>query len=158
MEPEESSWDPEPPSEHIEMTHCRALLLELIRRTAHDWVLYRQHERMALKQLAQEAFVWLFEEEPGHPWWEVRKEEGRFLTGFLTICDELDLDPEVVRSRVRQLDVKTILSAGRPPEKRKAPSEESHYGEYVIAVDMDVQAYGDNPSRSFYENHYAVGT
>lgn len=155
----ESAWDPEPISSEIEVSRCRAMLLEIIRRAAHDWVLYRQHDRLHLKQIAEDAFIWLFEEEPGHHWATMRKEEDRHITGFINICEELDLDPEVVRAHVRKMDVKSIMSAGRPAERRHREVQEEHnYSEHGVSTDVDVQSYGDSPHRSYYENQYAIST
>lgn len=155
-----SEWDPEGPMDQMEVSRCRALLLEVVRRAAHDWVLYRQHDRLELKQRAQLAYTWLFEESPGHHWWRTRQEEGRMITAFLVICDELDLDPETVRRRVRGMDVKSILSAGRPAERRRRRdrTDEMHHDEYGVAIDFDVVGADDNPMRSSYENHFAVAT
>lgn len=154
-----SEWDPEPIDVQIESGRCRALLLEILRRAAHDWVLYRQHDRLELKEIAERAYVWLFEEGPGHPWWKLREKEGRQITSFLAICDTVDLTPEMVRSRVRELDVKTIMGAGRPAERRKRrDTDDVHYASHDTSMDIDVNSYGDSNTRTSYENHYAVST
>lgn len=143
-----SEWDPDSTEEHITASRCRALLLEVIRRAAHDWVLYRTHDRLHLRQIAEDAYIWLFEESPTHPWARIRVLSDNRLTSFLTICEILDLDPEFVRERVRGMTVQQIMSAGRPAECRK------HYEEpcveYSTEVDLDVlehvDLYGDNMS------------
>lgn len=98
---------------------CRALLLEVIRRAGYDWVLYRGSRRLKTKQIAEDAYHWLFEEKPGDASWAQRKEEGKELTSFLAICEALDLDPEYVRDTIRKLTVKDVLSVGRPATHRK---------------------------------------
>ncbi len=129
-----SAWDPEPAEVIMEASRARALLLELIRRAAHDWVLYRTSRRMDKRELAKNAFVWLFEEEPGHPWAIVRQKEGRHLTGFLSICNLLDLDPSYVRNRVKQMTAKGIKMAGRPAEHRRrhGGQETDYYVEHSV--------------------------
>jgi hypothetical protein len=99
---------------------ARALLLEIIRRTAYDWVLYRASSRLDQKQLAEEAYTWLFLEDEDHPNWEVRIEEGKRLTAFIVICEELDLDVNRVRTYIRALTPNRVMSSGRPPENSRA--------------------------------------
>lgn len=123
-------WDPEPVSSHIEVSRCRALLLEIVRRAAHDWILYRMHRRRHKKKLAQSAYSWLFLEDRHHRDFKERLAAGKSLTSFLVICETLDLDPETVRQHIRRLDIKTILSAGRPAENRKrAPNVDAFSGD-----------------------------
>lgn len=133
--PVESEWDPDPPEALMEASRSRALLLELIRRAAHDWVLYRTSRRMDQRELAQDAFIWLFEERPGHPRWEIREQEGMQLTAFLNICELLDLDPDFVRNRVRQMTPHGIKMAGRPAENRyRRGAEVEHYIEHSVEL------------------------
>jgi len=109
--------------EALKASRCRALLLEVIRRAAHDWVLYRTTSKLELRQLALGAHTWLFEERPGHPWWALRHKEGEPFLAFLNICETLDLSPEKVRSRVREMTVRDIVTAGRPAERRHRQSK-----------------------------------
>lgn len=148
-------WDPDPADGPILITSYKAVLLEIIRRAAHDWVLYRMHHRAEFLQIAQGAYTWLFEEGPGHPWWVIRAANGRQLTAFLSICDALDLDPAFVRSSVRKLTVQQIMTAGRPAEKRK-PREESEYEERASTTRrlQEVDGNGDID----YEDHFFVPT
>lgn len=120
----------------MEASRARALLLELIRRAAHDWVLYRTSRRMEKRELAQSAYTWLFEEKAGHPWAIMRKSEGRHLTGFLSICSLLDLDPDYVRERVRQMTPQGIKMAGRPAEHRRrhGGQEAEYYVEHSVEL------------------------
>ena len=130
----ESAWDPEPVEFYIEAERARALLLEVIRRASHDWVLYRTSKRLTQKEVAQSAFIWLFEEKPGHPWYRERDADEREITSFLGICSLLDLDPDYVRKRVKQLTPQQIKTAGRPAERRykKNGCETVHYQEYSV--------------------------
>jgi hypothetical protein len=102
-----------------EINGCKVLLLEVVRRAAYDWVLYRTSRRMLHKKLAEDAYTWLFEEGPGHPNWIERERTGKFITSFIAICNELDLDADTVRSYVRKLTVKNVMSVGRPAEYRR---------------------------------------
>lgn len=105
-----------------EVNGCKALLLEVIRRAAHDWVLYRTSRRMIQKKLAEDAYTWLFVEKPGHPNWIERDRQGKHITSFLSICSELDLDVNSVRMYVRKLTLKNVKSVGRPVEYRRRDS------------------------------------
>jgi hypothetical protein len=136
-----SAWDPEPHDVVLEASKCRALLLEVIRRAAHDWVLYRSTRRPE-RAFALDAYVWLFEEEPGHPNWELRKREGEPMLAFLTICDLLDLEPETVRARVRGMTIRDIMTAGRPAERRRAPKSDG-VEDYSSPRQLDVVSYDD---------------
>lgn len=155
-----SSWDPEPLDEQLEASRCRALLLEIVRRAVYDWVLYRQHDRLELKAIASDAYTWLFEEEPGHPAARRRQREGRGLTSLIAICEVLDLEPEQVRRRAKNMDVRAILTAGRPPEvrRRREVADDSDYQEHGVTGGLDVQGIGDDPGSSYYENQYFVST
>jgi hypothetical protein len=102
-----------------EINGCKTLLLELIRRAAYDWILYRSSSRLLQKQLAEQAHEWLFLEMPGHPSWSVRERDGRTHTSFFAVCESLDLDPETARSHIRRLTPKHVMSVGRPAEYRR---------------------------------------
>jgi hypothetical protein len=142
-----SSWDPSGPWQQIEASRCRALLLEVLRRAAHDWILYRGHTKLQLRQLAEDAYVWLFEERP-----------SKDVTSFLTICELLDLDPKYVRNRVRSLTVKQIMTAGRPAEQRKIKKAEStSYVEHPTQVDVTPLEPSEVQFSSSYEAYFSVG-
>jgi hypothetical protein len=157
---EPSAWDPEdrPLSaeeldetimctpETIDGSQVRALMYELIRRAAHDWVLYRTSTRLELRDLAHDAYIWLFEEEPDQPIWEVRKRDGKLLTSLYCICEVLELDVEFVREHVRQMTPKKIKTAGRPPERRKKQAEDvSYYNEHAIFTSYEVADEENTP-------------
>jgi hypothetical protein len=103
------------------------LLLEVMRRAAHDWVLYRASSRLLQRQIAEEAYNWIFKEDPGGRAWVERAYNKKELTSFVSICEVLSLDPDVVRTYIKGLTIKEILSTGRPPtyrrqkERRKKP-------------------------------------
>lgn len=159
---EESSWDPDPVEEQIFVSYCRALLLEVIRRAIHDWVLYRAHAELQKKQLANHAYTWLFEEKPGHPWWRRRqREDGQLLTSFLNICEILDLDPEHVRRRARQVTPRQITTAGRPAERRRRRREESTVTEHsveTVSIEELEGSIHEGMSSTSYEVQFAVST
>ena len=102
-----------------EINGCKALLLEIVRRAAYDWVLYRTSGRIQHKKLAEDAYYWLFVEEMGHPRWTERQHSQKAITSFVSICEVLDLDPDAVRQQVRKLTVKNVMSVGRPAEYRR---------------------------------------
>lgn len=159
----ESVWDPEPHDSVMEASKCRALLLEVIRRAAHDWVLYRNTRRPE-RAHAADAYVWLFEEgpavdgKPAHPNWVLRqsaKEPAERLLSFLTICEVMDLDPGVVRRRIRAMTSKDIMTAGRPAEHRRARKQEG-VEDYSSPGQLDTISYDDPNFDSSYEAHFAV--
>lgn len=120
-----SAWDPEPRDSVAAASCCRALLLEIMRRAAYDWVLYRSSSKLQDKRLAEDAYHWLFVEEPTDrgPTWDERVAGGKQLTAFVSICEALDLDPDSVRAHIRKLTVKNVMSVGRPAERRHHPVE-----------------------------------
>lgn len=100
-----------------EVNGCKTLLFEVVRRAAHDWVLYRSSRRQSQRRLAMHAYRWLFQEDTDHPDWVRRAQDDKQITSFLSICLVLDLDPDKVRQSIRQLTPRSVLS-GRPPEYR----------------------------------------
>jgi hypothetical protein len=103
----------------FDVAQFRALLLEIIRRAAYDWVMYRNNRRLMLKRVAEDAYVWLFVEAPGHPDWLERERDGWQLFSFLAICDYLDLEPSKVRWHIKRLTPQRIQAMGRPPTHRR---------------------------------------
>lgn len=131
-----SAWDPDPqpvfsnrlsnvrtPFEEEmvlqEINGCKTLLLEMVRRAAYDWVLYRASRRLVNRSMAEQAYRWLFTEVPGSADWEERIREGKHITSFVSVCESLDLDPETVRKHIRRLTPKNVMSVGRPAEYRR---------------------------------------
>lgn len=144
---------PEEPKRHVppdpigdkmrEAEGARALLLEIIRRAAFDWVLYRSSTRIDQKQLAEDARTWIFEEDEEHPHWKLRKADEKLITGFVSICDALDLDVERVRSYVRKLTPNRVMSSGRPPENSRA-SEHHQAVEIHTRVNTNESGTGES--------------
>ena len=156
---EVSVWDPETPLERIEVTRYRALLLEILKRAIHDWILYRNHSKLDMRARATSAHTWLFEEDADHPWFRQREREGHTIVAFLVICETCDLDPEYVRRRARETTVKQIMTAGRPAERRR-PTKEVSYDEHrVDSINLEAL---EQPSggrfTSSHEEHFAVST
>ena len=150
-----SPWDPDPPSAIIMAGRCRALLLEIIRRAAHDWVLYRNSRRPE-RAYAADAYTWLFEEDEEHPWGRERKLSGEHLTSFLSICEVMDLDPKVVRKRVRRMTVKDIMTAGRPAERRYQKRDDLEVEDYTSPKELDDYMHEGTHYHSSYEAQFAV--
>jgi hypothetical protein len=166
---EEGAWEPD---SQQNVSRCKALLLEILRRAAHDWVLYRQHSTMWKRELAQDAFTWLFEEDEGHPYYRERRRvtltnnDGeevvgpRIFTSFLAVCETLDLDPDTVRERVKKMDARSIISSGRPPQTRRArPQEVEPLVECPLEIDVDVNVEMCSDDQvSKYESYGSVMT
>lgn len=111
---------PDPVGEQAaQASGARSLLLEIIRRAAFDWVLYRTSRRLDQKFLAEDAYTWIFLEDENHPNWKIRKAEGKLLTSFLNICEQLDVDAERLRKYIRHLTPNRVMSSGRPPENSR---------------------------------------
>ena len=119
---------------------ARSLLLEIIRRAAFDWVLYRSSRRLDQKLLAEDAYTWIFLEEPGHPHWKIRQAEGKQLTSFICICEQLDVDADRLRGYIRKLSPNRVMSSGRPPENSR-PGEST----------MDVHIHADVDTGGAYD-------
>ena len=98
---------------------AKMLLLEIIRRAAFDWVLYRDSKRPEQKALAEEAVHWLFVEEGGDDA-ELRRRERKEFTSFLSICDALDMDTHRVRDYVTRLSPSRVGSSRHPTERKPA--------------------------------------
>jgi len=130
-------WDLNIEDESQEAGRTRALLLEIVRRAAYDWVLYRTSSRMWKRELANDAYTWLFEEKSGHPWNEERIKENKQITGFLNICESLDIDPDYVRKYIKKMTPRSIKMAGRPAEhRRREPGYDAeHYLEHHVVND-----------------------
>lgn len=169
-----SAWDPEPRPKRIEriklpgppkwrdeelvqqeINGCKTLLLEVIRRAAYDWALYRGSRRMSQKLLAEQAFNWLFVEEEGTPEWEERMREGKHITAFINICESLDLDPDKVRGHIRRLTPKNVMSVGRPAEYRRRDVFAAHQEDADChalpgnIADYDLPDVGDDEGTPF---------
>lgn len=102
-----------------EIQGSKALLRDILKRAVNDWALYRMKSDLTQRRLADDAYVWLFVEEPGHPAWVARVLEGRTLTAFVVICELLDLDPDKIREGIKGLKPEDVRNAGRPPERRR---------------------------------------
>lgn len=135
-------------SPSIDIGNVRALLLEIVRRAAYDWVIYRNNRRLAHRKVAQDAYVWLFLEGPGHPDWIERGREGWSFFSFISICEALDLDPGSVRQHIRKLTPRRIQSMGRPPTHRHLPppKPELDYIDTSSAIEGFIQAGGELPN------------
>lgn len=102
------------------------LLIELVKRTAFDWVLYRNSRKMDYRRIAEDAYIWLFLENEEHYHWQVRESDGKSLTSFQSICDVLDMDAERIRAKVRTLTPEKVRSSGRPPAHARNEVYDAH--------------------------------
>lgn len=103
----------------LEIQGCKSLLLEVLRRAAYDWVLYRTSQRLTNRALAESAYRWLFLETSGTRDGHERARARKTITAFPAICELLDLDMEAVRRRIRTLTPQNVMSVGRPAEYRR---------------------------------------
>lgn len=127
--------DRDPALMQQEINGCKGLLLEIIRRAAYDWVLYRTSRRMLHKKLAEHAHQWLFVEAEGDAGWKERMDNEKYITSFVAICSALDLDPDGVRKHIQKLTPKNVMSVGRPAEYRRRDAAPSLPEEAPIAID-----------------------
>lgn len=157
-----SDWDPEPTTsietvvreayqprdEELllqEISGCKTLLLEIVKRAAFDWVLYRNSRRMVQRVLADSAYRWLFTEDEGTSDWNERLRDGKYITSFVAICEGLDLDPDRVRSYIKRLDRKNVMSVGRPAEYRRRDLFSAKEGGEVYSLPGGLVDYNDEP-------------
>jgi hypothetical protein len=141
-----SSWDPDErpfiaADPQMESSSCRALLLEVVRRAAYDWVLYRTSSKLPNRMLADNAYHWLFVEVQEGSSWLKRQTHGKEITSFVVICEMLDLDPDRVRAQVRTMTERDIMGAGRPAERRRHKNNDADMMQSddlrVFDVDID---------------------
>lgn len=123
----------------LDVNGCRALLLEIVRRAASDWILYRTVRKADNKKLAEDAFVWLFEEDEEH-YLYLQREAHERITSFVGICEALDIDPDKMREHIKKLTAKDIVAAGRPRQYRRATKPDK--GGY-FSVDEVLQTLED---------------
>lgn len=124
-----------------EINGCKALLLEIVRRAAYDWVLYRSSRRLLHKTLAEHAYHWLFVERDGGSEWAERERHGKHITSFVGICEGLGLDVDLVRKHIKRLTPKNVLSVGRPAEYRRREVFTTT-GEDSYALPESLASYG----------------
>ncbi len=144
---------------------CKALLAEILKRAIADWVLYRTSKRLEKRELAEDAHTWIFLENEDHPNFYQREEEddddpeldgARKLTSFLSICECLGLDYEVVRARAKKMDRRFIQCAGRPVEALAGETTGSDYHGTSVPIDTDTMP--SNHYVSSYESYGSVAT
>lgn len=63
----------------------------VVRRAAVDYVLYKDHPKTKLRKLGNDAEAWIF------------SEEGDTLSSFTSVCDILDLEPDLVKTKIKNL-------------------------------------------------------
>ena len=115
------------------------LLIELVKRTAFDWVLYRSSRKMDYRRLAEDAYTWLFLENEEHYHWQVRETEGKTLTSFQSICDVLDMDCERIRTKIRTLTPEKARASGRPPAHARNEVYDAHVSVHATLPSEEVE-------------------
>jgi hypothetical protein len=73
----------------------RALWLKVVIRAIFDWVCYRDSLKLEKRKMAENAATWLFE-------------PSKLINGLESICHSLDLSPELVREKARQMSKEQI--------------------------------------------------
>ena len=63
----------------------------VVRRAAVDYVLYKEHSTTKLRKIGSDAESWIFSEDDDE------------LSSFVSVCDILDLDASLVRSKITNL-------------------------------------------------------
>jgi len=136
---------------------AKSLLIEVVRRAAYDWVLYRGDSRPALRGLAADARAWLFDELPEHAAWEERKNRGELAMSFLGICESLELDPRAIRVGIQKLTPHHIRTLGRiPTNRKKNGGQDSLFGEDISMVadfPTELRAVLDDESGAVDDDH-----
>ena len=133
---------------------ARRLLSKIILRAALDWVMNRGSVDLWRKELADDAFAWLFLEMPGTREWEERVQDGCELTSFLGICSILGLHPETIRFGVTRMTPAQVLNLGKSPSRSEtwelgavAPLCHTSVDRYLSPVDsydsMELMDDGD---------------
>ena len=119
----------------------RTLWIEVIRRAAFDWVLYKNSQRMPKRLLAQDAYTWLFVENQEHPNWAIRKKtDGCTLSSFLGICAALGLDPDAIRTGIIRLTTTKIKTLGKLPMRRSKGGSVAESGHDDLEFRMECAA------------------
>ena len=75
---------------------------------------------------------------------------------FLNICEQLDVDPGIIRARARTMTKADIMSVGRPAERRRVHHREG-VEDYTSPSQLDSISSGPSCGTSFYESHFSVG-
>ena len=65
----------------------------VIRRSVVDWILYKEHKSTKLRKIGQDADLWMFKTPPNE----------KDITTFHSVCDILNVGPEIIRGRVQNL-------------------------------------------------------
>jgi hypothetical protein len=133
----------------------RTLWIEVIRRAAFDWVLYKNSQRMPKRLLAQDAYNWLFVEDQDHPNWAVRvKTDGCTLSSFIGICEALGLDPDTIRLGILHLTSTKIKTLGKLPMRRSKGGSTAEHGHDDLEFRMSCAA----DAAKFIQEIKSVGT
>jgi hypothetical protein len=116
---------------------AKELLIEIIRRAAQDWVLYRTSNKPEQRQLADESYTWLFEEDEDHPNYKVRIAEHKELTAFVNICEVLDMSPTRVRGYICRLTPERVRASSHQVVKIQTEPDEEEKPKKRQPVDFD---------------------
>lgn len=152
----ESAWDPYSARSRIESSRCKALLLEIVKRAIHDWILYRGHSEITKATYAHDAYYWLFVEDEQHPSFKERIKNKSTITSFVVICELTDLQPKSLREHIKTLKVSDIMGTGRPVEHRRRTSDDINIDHHDLAG-VSIESFEPSPNYkyTYLEQHYA---
>lgn len=74
--------------------HAR-LLAAVLRRACVDWVLYKSHKSSKMRRHGKDAELWIF------------GSSSEEVNSFNYVCEILDLKPESIRTKIRNMDEDT---------------------------------------------------
>lgn len=137
---------------------CRALLLDIVRRAIHDFVLYRDHKSLDKREIADHARIYLFEEGPGHEWWKIRQGTPLECLSLIAICETLDYSVEKIRTMALRTTPQQVLSSGRPPERRRRQQEDDVLDGHHGVGGLEVDTLDRIPGYTHYEDRFTVVT
>ncbi len=91
-----------------EVRGVRGLYVGIMVRAIEDWLLYRDSPNDDERELARDAYEWIFEEDPED------LDDDDVDQSFLRICELIGKDPEDIRESVYRLRAADVLCTGRP--------------------------------------------
>lgn len=86
------------PVSHDRYSGIRTLWAKVIQRAAYDWVTYREHPKLSMRKLAEQAYTWIFE-------------PSAMFNSFNNACRYAGRNPEQVRDRIRHMTKEDVSKA-----------------------------------------------
>jgi hypothetical protein len=139
-----------PPEE--EEQRCRGLLAAILHLAIREWVQYKGSVHPEKARWADDARHWLFVEDTNSLEWRYRQETGMQMTSFIAICQELGLNPTVVREKVKKLtreDLRKVVSNSDSDDDGDAVSLPSSLLGDIVEFDPLFDGYAPTTGDSF---------